>query len=69
MTTEPAIVLNWKSVPPLLRTDEVAELLRLSPAYVRSLCASGQLAAVRLGPRGDWRVPKAALEKFVEAAD
>ena len=60
-------ILDWEKLPPLLRTDEVAQMLRLSPKYVRELCVSGAIAAVRLGPRGDWRIPRAAVQKFTEA--
>lgn len=36
-------------IEPLLNVDEVAELLRISPAGVRRHVAAGELRAIRIG--------------------
>lgn len=49
--------------PEYLTADEVAEVIRKSPDYVRRLCASGELPARKLG--NEWRIHAAALEQFM----
>ena len=60
--------MNWESLPVLLVPDEVAEILRITPKYVVDLCRAGVIAAVGLGPRGEWRIPRTSVQKFVQAA-
>ncbi|KJK13965.1 hypothetical protein UB45_00600 [Terrabacter sp. 28] len=45
---------------------EVAVLLSTSVAQVRSLVRSGDLPAMRLGGRGQWRVDRARLEVWID---
>ena len=54
----------------LLTVAEVAKELKVTPFAVRSWLASGQLEGVRLGsgPKGHLRIPRAALERFVQPA-
>jgi len=48
-----------------LTVTELAYVLRLHPKSVRRHLRSGHLpSAYRLGPRGQWRVPLAAIEAF-----
>lgn len=44
---------------------DVAELLSCSVAEVSELVRSGELPALRIGERGDWRVEAATLEDFI----
>lgn len=48
-----------------LTTEEVAEIIRETPANVRRRCASGQIKAKRLG--GQWRVTEDDLTNFMAA--
>lgn len=49
--------------------EEVAEVLRISISQVYTLMRSGQLAAVKIGKRGIWRVSINALEEYVSALE
>ena len=49
--------------------DEVADVLRVSISQVYTLMRSGQLAAVKIGKRGIWRVSLNALEEYVSALE
>jgi len=53
------------NVPRFLRPDEVAEVLNVSVAQVYTLMRSGQLAAVKIGRRGVWRVSAEMLEAYI----
>lgn len=44
---------------------EVAEALRVSPEYVRALCASKQLRATKLGKA--YRIDRADFQRFMAA--
>lgn len=46
-----------------LTTLEVAEIIRESPENVRRRCASGQIAAKKLGQ--DWRIAEDAVVEFM----
>lgn len=48
-----------------ISVKEAAAMLGTSVQYVRRLCAGGQLAAVR-GPRGAWRIDRAAATVLAE---
>lgn len=52
--------------PLLLSTEQVADMLGISPRHVRDLLAEGVLPGVKLGHI--WRVPRRALELLVERA-
>jgi excisionase family DNA binding protein len=56
--------------PPLrrfFRVDEVARMLSLETEAVQHLVESGELPAVRLGPREEWRVEERLLDEYLEA--
>ena len=44
---------------------EAAELLRVNVAEVHELIRSGELAALRVGNRGPWRIEADVLEQFI----
>ncbi len=46
---------------------EVAEILNIAPAQVYSLVRSGELPAIKIGARGQWRVEANQLEEFISA--
>ncbi len=48
-----------------LRPEEVAEELNVTVSQVYTLMRSGQLAAVKIGKRGVWRVSREQLEAYV----
>jgi excisionase family DNA binding protein len=56
---------DWESVPLLLTTEEVAELLRVHENTVRQLIASGKLPATKVGRA--WRVKKADVQAYLKA--
>ena len=47
---------------------EVAELLSVNVATVRTWCISGKLRGVKL-PGGDWRVRKEALDEMLREGE
>jgi len=51
--------------PMVFTVREVAKHLRCTEETVRHLVKTGKLHAARLGPRGDYRVPRVALEQFL----
>ena len=48
-----------------LTLADVAELLNVSGAQVYALVRSGELPAIKIGGRGQWRVETAALEAYI----
>lgn len=51
-----------------LALPEVAEVLNISVAQVYALVRRGDLPAIKIGGRGQWRVEGSALETFISAA-
>jgi excisionase family DNA binding protein len=50
-----------------LTLADVAEVLNVSVTDVSQLVRNGELAGMRVGSGGAWRVDRAALESFIEA--
>ena len=48
-----------------LTLSDVAELLNIAPAQVYTLVRTGDLPAIKIGARGQWRVEDKALESFI----
>lgn len=48
-----------------LTLADVAEVLNTSSSQVYALVRSGELAAIRIGGRGQWRVERSALEDYI----
>ncbi len=44
---------------------DVAEVLNISSAQTYALVRSGDLAAIKIGGRGQWRVERAQLEDYI----
>lgn len=49
-----------------LQLADVAEILNISAAQTYALVRSGDLPAVKIGGRGQWRVEQAQLEQYIE---
>ena len=49
-----------------LTLSEVAEVLSTSSAQVYALVRRGDLPAIKIGGRGQWRVETVELEKYIE---
>lgn len=52
--------------PRFLTLADVAEILNTSMAQVTALVRRGDLRALKLGGRGQWRVETTELEAFIE---
>jgi excisionase family DNA binding protein len=52
--------------PRFLQLSDVAEVLNISSAQVYALVRSGELPAIKIGGRGQWRVEAAELERYIE---
>lgn len=54
--------------PRFLNLADVAEILSTSTAQVYALVRRGDLPAIKIGGRGQWRVEAAQLEAYIERA-
>ena len=53
------------SGPRFLQLADVAETLNISAAQVYALVRSGELPAIKIGGRGQWRVEASELEAYI----
>jgi excisionase family DNA binding protein len=51
-----------------LTLADVAETLNISSAQTYALVRSGQLRAIKVGGRGQWRVETTELEAYIQRA-
>ena len=49
-----------------LTIADVAECLNVSAGQVRTLIKTGELPAIQVGGRGQWRIDVAELEAYIE---
>ncbi|MGB3187306.1 MAG: helix-turn-helix domain-containing protein [Ornithinimicrobium sp.] len=49
-----------------LTLTDVAETLNVTLAQSKALVRSGELAAIKVGGRGAWRVERSALEEYID---
>lgn len=54
--------------PRFLTLADVAEVLNTSMAQVYALVRRGELEAIRIGGRGQWRVEATKLEEYIQRA-
>ncbi len=54
--------------PRFLQLADVCEVLNISSAQAYALVRSGELPAIKIGGRGQWRVERSALEEFIAKA-
>ena len=52
--------------PRFLQLADVAEVLNISSAQVYALVRSGELPAIKIGGRGQWRVEATELEDYIQ---
>jgi excisionase family DNA binding protein len=52
--------------PRFLQLADVAEILNTSTAQVYALVRRGELPAIKIGGRGQWRVEASELEAFIQ---
>ena len=52
--------------PRFLTLADVAEVLNTSSAQVYALVRRGDLPAIKIGGRGQWRVEASQLEEFIQ---
>lgn len=57
---------NLAEDPRFLQLSDVAEVLNISSAQVYALVRSGELPAIKIGGRGQWRVEASVLEDFIQ---
>jgi excisionase family DNA binding protein len=48
-----------------LQLADVAEILNISSSQTYALVRNGDLPAIKIGGRGQWRVERAALEAYI----
>jgi excisionase family DNA binding protein len=49
-----------------LQLTDVAEILNISSSQTYALVRSGELPAIKIGGRGQWRVERSALEEYIQ---
>ena len=49
-----------------LQLTDVAEILNISASQTYALVRSGELPAIKIGGRGQWRVEATALEDYIQ---
>lgn len=49
-----------------LPLTDVAEILNVSPAQARALVRTGEIRAIKVGGRGQWRVERVELESYIQ---
>lgn len=49
-----------------LQLADVAEVLNISAAQTYALVRSGELPAIKVGGRGQWRVEESELETYIQ---
>ena len=52
--------------PRFLPLTDVAEILNISSAQAYALVRSGDLPAIKVGGRGQWRVETSELESYIQ---
>jgi excisionase family DNA binding protein len=51
-----------------LQLSDVAEILNISSSQTYALVRSGELPAIKIGGRGQWRVERNELEAYIQRA-
>lgn len=49
-----------------LQLSDVAEVLNISASQTYALVRSGELPAIKIGGRGQWRVERSQLEEYIQ---
>lgn len=56
---------NEVTMPRFLTLTDVAETLNVSMSQARAMVRSGELPAIQVGGRGQWRIEQTVLEEFI----
>jgi excisionase family DNA binding protein len=54
------------SMPRFLTLSDVAEELQISSSQTYALVRSGELPAIQIGGRGQWRVEQVMLDQYIQ---
>jgi excisionase family DNA binding protein len=49
-----------------LQLTDVADILNISASQTYALVRSGELPAIKIGGRGQWRVERSVLEEYIQ---
>lgn len=52
--------------PRFIQLSDVSEILNISAAQAYALVRSGELPAIKVGGRGQWRIEASELEAYIE---
>lgn len=58
---------DHRAMPRFLTLADVAEILNVSAAQAYALVRSGEVPAIQVGGRGQWRVEEQRLEDYISA--
>ena len=61
-----ATMCTMAASPRFLTLADVAEVLNTSSAQVYALVRRGELPAIKIGGRGQWRVEASKLEEYIQ---
>jgi excisionase family DNA binding protein len=61
-------VMQGGSGPRFLTLKDVQEELQISASQALALVRSGELRAIQIGGRGQWRIERVMLEEFIAEA-
>lgn len=64
--TKPADWWQNIAMPRFLTLADVAEQLQINSPQAYSLVRSGELKAIQVGGRGQWRIEEKMLEQYIE---
>jgi excisionase family DNA binding protein len=53
-------------MPRFLTLTDVAEILQISSSQAYALVRSGELPAIQIGGRGQWRVEQMMLDQYID---
>lgn len=62
----PSFAWHHAPVPRFLTLADVAEVLSVSAAQAYALVRTGDLRAIKVGGRGQWRVEESELEAYIQ---
>jgi excisionase family DNA binding protein len=53
-------------MPRFLTLTDIAEILQISSSQAYALVRSGELPAIQIGGRGQWRVEQSMLDEYIQ---
>ena len=63
---EPMTASSTTTTPRFVRLKDVAEVLGISTTQAYALVRTGELSAIKIGGRGQWRIEASVLEDFIQ---